>query len=86
MLKEEYAFYLTGAQRCAVRDVSLDNVYFGTDGMIVGIKFQDYDIEVFTFRKDGSIVKEVRDFSDGWVVTHCDSEGVWTDEEGEVVE
>jgi hypothetical protein len=88
VLKEKYEFDLTVAQRCAIRDACIDtkNVFFCADGMVTGIKFEDYDIEVFTFRKDGSIVKEVRDFSDGWVTSNCDINGIWRDEEGEEIE
>lgn len=86
MLKSEYGFYLTDEQRCAARDVCLDNVYFGSDGSVIGIKFDDYDIEVFTFRKDGGIVKEVRDFEGGWTTVCRDRFGKWIDEEGEEVE
>lgn len=82
MLKSEYSFYLTDAQRWAVRDVALDNVYFGSDGMVMGFAFEDYEVITFTFRKDGSIVRESRGLdSDGWVLTNRDSDGVWTDEE-----
>lgn len=89
MLKKEYAFYLTDAQRWAIRDASVDdnNVHFCADGMVTGIKFQDHDIEVFTFRKDGTVVKEVRDFfSDGWTVSNLGEDGLWRDELGEEIE
>lgn len=87
MLKDEYSFYLTDAQRWAIRDVSLDsvNVYFGADGSVIGILFEEYEVITFTFRRDGEIVREARGLgSDGWTTNTCDVKGVW-DYDKEVV-
>jgi hypothetical protein len=85
MLKEQYSFYLTMAQRCAIRDVALDNVYFGSDGSVIGMSFGEYEIVMFTFRRDGEIVRESRALdSDGWVTTERSSDGVWAEDLEEV--
>lgn len=88
MLKEEYSFYLTDAQRWAIRDMGLSevDVNFSTSGMVHATVFEDYEVRCFTFRKDGGIVKETRALdSDGWETICMDAEGVWTSELGEVV-
>jgi hypothetical protein len=89
MLKEKYEFDLTVAQRCAIRDacVSEVEVSFTTGGVVTATVFEEYEIVFYTFRKDGEVVREVRDFgSGGWVTWVCGLDNVWRDEEGEEIE
>lgn len=87
MLKNEYSFYLTDAQRWAIRDVCLSDaeVNFSTSGMVHGTVYEDYEVICYTFRRDGSIVRESRALdSDGWETKTRDIDGVWSYEEEEV--
>ena len=80
MLKKEYAFYLTDAQRWAIRDVSVSEseVSFTATGLVQAIVWDEYDVRCYTFRKDGEIIRESRSLgSDGWVTDRCDTDGVW---------
>ena len=90
-MNSEYGFYLTDAQQNAIRDVSVDKseLHFSATGSVVGIVFDEYDVTTYTFRKDGGIVKETRDFTgnDGWTTWCRDHNGKWVDDEGvEVVD
>lgn len=83
MLHKEYAFYLTDEQRWAIHDVGLGSaeVSFSASGMVHGAVFHEYEVVLYTFRKDGGIVKESRALdSDGWETTCRDANGVWTSE------
>jgi predicted enzyme related to lactoylglutathione lyase len=83
MLHTEYNFYLTDAQKIAIHDVGVAEVEvsFCTSGMVNATVYGDYDITSYTFRKDGSIVKETRCFdSYGWVAECRDADGNWTSE------
>lgn len=87
MLNEEYNFYLTDAQRRAIHDVGVANVEvsFTTTGMVNATVYGDYDITCYTFRRDGGIVKESRNFdSYGWVTDCRDADGNWTSDLEEV--
>lgn len=68
-LATEHNFYLTDEQRHAIvtTGIGMNQLQFSADGMVSAIKFGDYDVSFYTFRKDGSYVVETRDFaSDGW--------------------
>lgn len=83
MMKNEYGFYVTDAQKVAIRDVGLAEVEvsFTTSGMVHATVFEEYEVVCYTFRKDGGIVKETRSLdSDGWETTCRDANGVWTTE------
>mgnify|MGYP000276441905 FL=1 len=87
LLDKEYAFYLSDAQRYAIRDVVLgiSNVYFGADGSVMGMTFDESQIILYTFRKDGTIVRESRGLQGyRWTTHKCDIDGVWDYEEEEV--
>lgn len=87
MLEKEYGFYLTDAQRCAIRDLCLgsSNVYFGADGCVMGLTFDENDIILYTLRKDGSVVREMRGLQGySWHTNDRDVHGVW-DYEKELV-
>lgn len=80
LFNKEHTFYLTDAQRYAIRDVTLDsgNLYFCADGMVMGVAFEDNEIVLFTFRKDGTVVREARGLDiDGWTTDTLDIDGVW---------
>jgi hypothetical protein len=84
MLDKEYGFYLTDVQRCAIRDLSLSksNVYFGADGSVMGMTFDEVEIILYTLRKDGSVVRESRGLQGyRWDTHMLDVDGVWDYEE-----
>lgn len=81
---KEYSFYLSDAQRYAIRDVVLGsaNIYFGADGSVMGMTFDEAQIVLYTFRKDGSIVRESRGLQGyRWDTHRCGIDGVWDYEE-----
>lgn len=89
MAREKYSFELTLEQQVAIRDMCISDteLFLSGTGMVCGCVFGDYEITFYTFREDGSVVREVRDFlSDGWTIHNIDVDGVWRDELGEVVE
>lgn len=66
-MSKQFVFELTDEQEKAIKEwTTLDEIQFHADGMVSWIEWRDYDVRVFTFRKDGSVVLEERDFSDGW--------------------
>lgn len=80
-MRKEYAFYLTDAQRDAIRDVGMEDVEvsFTTSGMVNGTVMDEYEITCYTFRKDGEVVRESRGLdTDGWVTDVRSADGVWT--------
>lgn len=80
-MRKEYAFYLTDAQRDAIRDVGVEDVEvsFTTSGMVNGTVMDEYEITCYTFRKDGEVVRESRGLdTDGWVTDVRSTDGVWT--------
>lgn len=84
MLPKEFAFYLTDAQRCVIRDLCLEksNVYFGADGSVMGLTFDGVEIILYTLRKDGSVVRESRGLRGyRWDTHTLDTAGVWSYEE-----
>jgi len=88
-LNKKHSFELTSEQVSAIHDVGVSSVdvSFTTSGMVNATVFEDSGIICYTFRKDGGIVKEVRNFfDDGWVTTCRDLYGRWIDEEGQEVE
>jgi hypothetical protein len=86
-MRSDYRFTLTEGQLAAIRDVGVQDVEvsFCTSGMVNATVNDEYEITCYTFRKDGSIVRETRGLdSDGWVTDVRSVEGVWTYELQEV--
>lgn len=83
-MNTEFGFYLTDEQKFAMRDVSIDlaELHFSATGSVIGIVWGEYDVTTYTFRKDGGIVKETRDFTgnDGWDTDYRDANGKWMSE------
>lgn len=74
-MSRQYVFELTEEQLTTIKSIcTLDDITFHTNGMVSYINWGDYDVKVWTFRKDGSYVLEERDFSDGWETYQFDKE------------
>jgi hypothetical protein len=79
-MNSEYGFYLTDAQIKAIADVGVSDVEvsFSTSGMVNAMVWDEYEITLYTFRKDGGVVRETRGLdSDGWVTDCRDIYGKW---------
>lgn len=75
-MSNQYVFELTDEQTKAIKYwTTLDQIQFHADGLVSWIEWRDYDVRVFTFRKDGTVVLEERDFNEGWSTYTFDAEG-----------
>lgn len=65
---KQYTKTLTDEQWATIRNWHLEkDLYFHTDGKVQAILFEQDCIQVFTFRSDGSLLVEERDFTNqGW--------------------
>ena len=89
MMKSEYSFTLTDAQRIAIRDVGLSDadVSFSATGMVNATVFSEYEITCYAFGGTGGIVKETRGLeSGGWDTVYRNTDGMWIDELGVLIE
>lgn len=87
-MRKEYGFYLTDAQINVIHDlaISMSELCFTAGGVVKAVVWYDYEIVSYIFRKDGTVLKEVRGLdSDVWDSFVRDVNGVWVDELGEVV-
>lgn len=74
-MSKQFVFELTDEQVTAIKGIcTLDDITFHADGMVSYINWEDHDVKVWTFRKDGSYVLEERDFYDGWETYQFDKE------------
>ena len=75
-MSRQYVFEITDEQEKAIKEwTTLDQISFHADGLVVWANWRDYDVQVLTFRKDGSVVLEEREFYDGWNTYTFDAEG-----------
>lgn len=79
-MSKQFIFELTDKQEKTIKEwTTLDQLSFDASGLVFWIEWRDYDVRVITFRKDGSVVLEERDFSDGWTTYNFDANTERTD-------
>lgn len=76
-MSNQHVFELTDEQVKAIEHwTTIQDVSFRKDGTVYWADWRDHDVRVFTFRTDGSVILEERDFfSDGWETYTFDTEG-----------
>lgn len=73
-MSRQFVFELTDEQEKAIKEwTTLDEISISANGLVFWANWGDYDVKVYTFRKDGSVVLEERDFSDGWSTYEFDA-------------
>lgn len=73
-MSKQFVFELTDEQEKAIKEwTTLDEISISVNGLVFWANWGDYDVKVYTFRKDGSVVLEERDFSDGWSTYEFDA-------------
>jgi hypothetical protein len=79
-MSKQAIFELTDEQVKSIQEwTTLDEISYGADGTVFWANWGEYDVKAYTFRKDGSVVLEERDFSEGWRTYEFDYKGA-TDE------
>ncbi len=75
-MSNQYVFELTDEQTKAIKHwTTLDQIQFHADGLVSWTEWCFWYVRVVTFRKDGSVVLEERDFAEGWSTYTFDAEG-----------